>query len=824
MLFRSAYTEPFGAIRLEPIRLLAGRYPIAGERELALEQRMAERYGLRIGDTLVVRMQGISARAEAEWRVVGLVYQPYVYLGSSGPENNAYAAFDDARQITGFTGLSSIYLRFENFATARQQQREIRPYLNEQTPYQIVFTLTDDPEENIFIVGARRFSRILSILGVVALIVASFLVTNVISTILAEQRRQIGAMKALGATRRHIFTIYFGMAFVYGLLGTVPGVIAGVFIGQRAAVAAAPLANVILESTTPPLASIALGIALGIGVPVAAALVPILNGMRVTILEAMTDQGLQARYGRGLAARIVSLLPVGPIIRQALNSILQRWTRLALTGLSLTAAVAAFMGVFASFATLDRVVTGMRDTLDYDITANVQDLELLRIAQSIPAAEDEILEIGPGVAIKLMVDPAAEEPEASEGEPPAAPIAPDDDSIFVTGIDPATDLERIAAENGHPVPEMPPGSLLVTPGIASRFDKEPGDTLRLALGEKVADFEIAGIVEFPLETAFTDWEGLASFVGHVDTAPRPNEYWVQVEVDADNGDDLPAEPVWAVGIDEVIGNALAPGFDPEEPGVIISRAIADAGGLEVGDELTLQATNGARTYPILQILSITPAQVRIFARDVPADLAAQGEAAEIVALYWEELEALQGLDYRAANPEMFYLDLGAPTMTMTLTIPRYEPVAIHRNQLAVTDTIAQTIVSVGWVMGVAALMLALVGGIGLLTVTAIGVSERRREIGVMRSVGATSGAIMRQFLLEGVLVGVIAWLIGVPLSIVLNDFLIEAVPFREVIRADYPPFVPVLGLLAMLAITVLATLYPARQAARMTVAEILRYQ
>ena len=122
----------------------------------------------------------------------------------------------------------------------------------------------------------------------------------------------------------------------------------------------------------------------------------------------------------------------------------------------------------------------------------MQDLELLRIAQSIPAAEDEILEIGPGVAIKLMVDPAAEEPEASEGEPPAAPIAPDDDSIFVTGIDPATDLERIAAENGHPVPEMPPGSLLVTPGIASRFDKEPGDTLRLALGEKVADFEIAG--------------------------------------------------------------------------------------------------------------------------------------------------------------------------------------------------------------------------------------------------------------------------------------------------------------------------------------------
>jgi len=108
-----------------------------------LEQRMADRYGLRVGDTLVVRMEGLPRRPQEEWRIVGLVYQPYIYLGSSGPETNVYATFDDAHDITGFRGLSSIFLRFENFATARQQARDIRPYINDQTPYQIAFTLTD---------------------------------------------------------------------------------------------------------------------------------------------------------------------------------------------------------------------------------------------------------------------------------------------------------------------------------------------------------------------------------------------------------------------------------------------------------------------------------------------------------------------------------------------------------------------------------------------------------------------------------------------------------------------------------------------------------
>ena len=77
---------------------------------------------------------------------------------------------------------------------------------------------------------------------------------------------------------------------------------------------------------------------------------------------------------------------------------------------------------------------------------------------------------------------------------------------------------------------------------------------------------------------------------------------------------------------------------------------------------------------------------------------------------------------------------------------------------------------------------------------------------------------------EGVVVGLGAWLLAIPISYYLSRLLLASVPFNEVIKFNYTPFAPVLGLVGVMAITVLATFYPAVQAGRKTVAEILRYQ
>jgi len=117
-----------------------------------------------------------------------------------------------------------------------------------------------------------------------------------------------------------------------------------------------------------------------------------------------------------------------------------------------------------------------------------------------------------------------------------------------------------------------------------------------------------------------------------------------------------------------------------------------------------------------------------------------------------------------------------------------------------------------------------VGGIGLLAITSIGVFERQREIGVMRSVGASSLIVLREFLLEGLLIGALAWVIGLPLSYLLSRLLVDTIPFSDAITFRYTLLAPLIGLIGVLFVTGAATLYPSIAAARKTVAEILRYQ
>ncbi len=835
-----ASSEPLGEIALEPLRLRKGRYPVEGQGEIAIEQRMADRFKLDIGDTLIALRNGFG---EYEMRIVGITFQPYVYVGGDDGSSSVYATYADAQHILGFSGFSSIYARFDTYATARQQSSSFRKTVTEGTSYNIVFYLLSDPEDNVLLVAVQQFSRVLVILAVVAMIVSSFLVTNMISTMVSEQRKQIGAMKALGGTQTDILRIYLGMAFLYGLMGSVPGTILGVILGRQAALAAAPLANTILESTSPPPLALGLGVVLGLVVPVLAAIVPVYHASRISILEAMTDQGIEATYGRGPLPYLVrvSRLPLPTV--QALNNIFRHKARLALTVLTLTLAVAAFMGMFAVFNMLNDVIGYVEHKLDQPVSFNPGNIEVIDLMQSL-LTEEPIQEIRPGVAVELtaevappveeLVDagPLSDAPPEESGEAAQADSGDTTAQLYVTGIDTTSDLLDLTLAEGTGWTGDPtrPG-IVITPKMAGQFEKTVGDTLRLVSPVGAEEVEIIGISDFPIETAFMEWSQLAAFVGDLGDSPVPNAYWERIRVDIEGQEDHPYEEggVWTIGIDERFGRFLFSKFQPETPGVIISRAVADAGGFTKGGEITLQTNGGSlldtlledqtQTYPILEIVDVDAQELRLVARQVPPDLLEQDQPA-VIAMYWYELASFTQLDYTEIKPRTIYIDLANPAINSSFAAP--EPV--FRNQEEFTNRVTQILLSVGVVMGAASTLMALVGGIGLLTIASIGVFERQREIGVMRSIGASSGAILIQFWLEGILVGLAAWLAGLPLSYLLGKILIASVPFSGVIAFRYTLRAPVVGLIGMVLITTSATLYPSIIAARKTVARILRYQ
>ena len=125
-----------------------------------------------------------------------------------------------------------------------------------------------------------------------------------------------------------------------------------------------------------------------------------------------------------------------------------------------------------------------------------------------------------------------------------------------------------------------------------------------------------------------------------------------------------------------------------------------------------------------------------------------------------------------------------------------------------------------------AVVIGVVGSIALSGAISLSVLDRRREIGVMRAIGASSSDIAGLFIGEGLILGWLSWLIAVPLSIPAGRFLAQslgAVMGGELVYQFTPA-----GLLYWLAIiTVLsavASWFPARSATRISVQEVLAYE
>jgi putative ABC transport system permease protein len=124
------------------------------------------------------------------------------------------------------------------------------------------------------------------------------------------------------------------------------------------------------------------------------------------------------------------------------------------------------------------------------------------------------------------------------------------------------------------------------------------------------------------------------------------------------------------------------------------------------------------------------------------------------------------------------------------------------------------------VMGAIAGLSLLVGGIGIMNIMLATVLERTREIGVRRAVGATRRDIMRQFLVEAVVICLLGCTIGLVLGLLISKVISYYAGWPTVVSV----FSMVLAVGVSTTVGVVFGIYPAQKAASLDVIESLRYE
>lgn len=169
------------------------------------------------------------------------------------------------------------------------------------------------------------------------------------------------------------------------------------------------------------------------------------------------------------------------------------------------------------------------------------------------------------------------------------------------------------------------------------------------------------------------------------------------------------------------------------------------------------------------------------------------------------------------------LDLAETALTSYLLsrFERDEEAFTIVNQTTIQETMASVTNTMAIMLGGIAAISLLVGGIGIMNIMLVSVTERTREIGIRKAIGAEPGSIMLQFLIEALVVSLMGCAIGILLSVVI-------IQIATIVAGDTMTFhlsygVVIIAVTFSLAIGVIFGIYPARKAAKKRPIEALRY-
>jgi putative ABC transport system permease protein len=359
----------------QPIdQVITSARPGPGEVLVDAQDAAARVSSARAGDQLPV--QGIDGRFRS-LRVAGSARGMAFNQDAVRGHLVLYAPEATVRTLGGLRGVNLLELHLHNASRpAATATADAVRHVLAAPPTPVAFSDVPTiraPGDWPFKDAFNQRSKVLDILVVLAVLSATFLLANTMRTLVAEQEREIGVMRAVGAGKRDIQGSYLRTAALLGLFGALLGSVLGIGL---AFVLVRLFAQVIF-GVTPAFAIawpiVVVGAVAGVVGAVLTAWPTLRRVMRTPVHEALASEGLASSFGGGRLDRAVlhaSALPTP--MRIGVRNVARQKGRSMTTIVQVALAVATLLGLLSLALAVSEVTDQSWDVLAYDVTLSAQ--------------------------------------------------------------------------------------------------------------------------------------------------------------------------------------------------------------------------------------------------------------------------------------------------------------------------------------------------------------------------------------------------------------------------------------------------------------------
>ncbi len=490
--------DDYESMQVNQLILESGTFP-PKKREVFFERSAIPLIGVHAGDDVIIELPNGRQRT---LKVGGVVHDLKAIPANLWPDITAYVSTDTMEWL----GFPHSYNQLELVASSDFDTRAKLEKLSNE--------LQDKLRNNGFIVGSivvrepgehwaetsmASLVAILSSVGVFSLFLSGFLVINTITGILAQQRRQIGIMKAIGAKADQIVGVYVALVMCFGLLALLVALPIGSFLAYFFTSIMAHFLNINIYQFHMPVRIFILELIIALFVPLVAALVPILNGVKVSAWETISNYGITSKSREGwLGSLILRIRGLPRPLLLSIRNTFRRRGRLFMTLGTLILAGTLFISIINVRDAMTARLYDVLQMFNFDIVLIFDGNYGSRMAEH---RVEQISNIGQAEA-RTYTQVQRIKPDGTEGA-----------TFSLGGLPPETDFFKPTLLSGRWLQEGDKNGIILSNELVRKEpDIHAGDEIEVKQGNDKYKCKVMGIVFTPNDTT-----GYASFdfVSHI---------------------------------------------------------------------------------------------------------------------------------------------------------------------------------------------------------------------------------------------------------------------------------------------------------------------